>query len=158
MRHFFGRRNLWLSLIFASGLAMVLSCGGDDVTNSVEFTPGRYLGLYTIVKYEGTIISETYMDTLEFDFAAYSGTDTLWTYYANDSVDHYLCQIKGTFVFANDSLKIVELISNRGNKICNPDLGPEGEYRYYVQGDIIYFKTAVVDNYERMIELWSKID
>ncbi len=144
-----------LLLIAAFAIILVITCGGDKVTNPVSFSPGKYKGMYKVTINVPAAMSAVFVDTMEFRFGT---NDTMYTDYSPDDVDHNACPVRGEYFLKNDSLGIVVDMPNRLNENCNPDLSPQAQYYYMVQGDVIIFRTSSSADTARYIELWNKIN
>lgn len=144
-----------LFLIASFALILIVTCGGDKVTNPVSFEPGKYKGIFKVTFNRPTPMSAVFVDTMEFRFGT---NDTMYTDYSPDDIDHNACPVLGRYLFGNDSLTITVLLPNRTQEQCNPSLSPQAQYDYLVQGNIIVFKTSSSADTARYIELWNKMN
>lgn len=131
---------------------LIYSCSKNGTGSTVSFAPGTYKGTYRVT-YAPTTGLEPKVDTMMFTFIR---PDTFRMRFSDDDEAHRFCETtRGFYIFGYDSLKIYDVQINTSQQ-CVWEESPQANYQYLVDHNTIVFKTSMVDDMSRRIDLWVK--
>jgi hypothetical protein len=142
---------LGIPLFLPVAILLILSnCNNNSTGSQVSFHPGTFKGTYKIIQHWQSPNEVLKVDTMMFSFIV---PDTFRMRLAPEDQEQRFCEANGKYIFGMDSLKISSVTIYP--QTCAPEEKPQADFRYYIIGGDIVFKTSDTALY-REIVLWTR--
>jgi len=145
-----------LSILLGATAAIIPGCNSSDKgTTPVEFTyPHVYEGTYRVVNNWQQVDSTWTLCYATFSFEP-DYTFHMWIDSTEAGADFDACSVEGSYQFSGDSIAVTITNFNLYQDVCSPDMAPDAEFRYMVDGDYIVFECREDPPY-RKIEIYGR--
>jgi len=149
------KKSLTASLILSGMVLCIIlfasACEKDEPTASASFNPpGIYNGTYYVLRDWQTPDEDTSLANITIDFKG-DLTFIMTINSVTQDSDFSPCSVNGTFIFRGDSLSFDYSNLNPHQEICDPTVGPQGVFKYYIVRNTLVFISRGTDY--RKIEL-----
>ncbi len=131
-------------------LIILPNCNKNSTDSQVSFHPGTFKGTYKIIQHWQSPNEVLKVDTMMFYFVV---PDTFRMRHATEDLEHKFCEANGKYLYGMDSLKISSVTLYP--QTCDPGDKPQADFRYYIIGGDIVFRTSDTALY-REIVLWTR--